>query len=169
MSYQDSDVTNKQLIDKALIFYNMFERKTRDNGENFYCLKDGSPQILTDLIYTAHSHGEFLPDDFIYSQVHFSLSHISDMEEDSDREEWYYDIEPDCYNHDLLKWVSSNLNRMAEVDEVIEECQGQKDLTLSDFLMRAQQREKEQIFLSVLESLTEIIEEEIEKAEEQTA
>ena len=144
---------NKELIDKAGEFCQWFEVKSRDNNETFVTCNEGRPEELRDLIYSAH--GEYMPDDFIYSCVWNSLELIAQMDEDDDLDELVYQMEADVYNHELLRWVSSNLQRMSAVDEAMQDYHIK---SFSDLLMQAQIGEKEEIFNSVLASLTEIVE-----------
>lgn len=138
----------QQLADK---YYQSFQLKTRTNGERFYCVKDDcQDDQLTELIRIAHD--DLLPDDYIYQYIHDALEIISNMSETDD----IYDItlEPDCYTRDLLKWVSTNLTRIAYCDEAIE-AYGCNDFV--NILMTAQTIERENVLHSVYQSLTEIV------------
>jgi hypothetical protein len=65
-------------------------------------------------------------------------------------------MESDIYNHDLIKWVGSNLTRISYCDDAIEEgAQG-----FIGILQCGQLREKEEILYSVRQSLEQIIENE---------
>ncbi|HUM44856.1 MAG TPA: hypothetical protein PKI14_18070, partial [Fervidobacterium sp.] len=68
-----------------------FETGTRDSGEKFVKTKDGRPEWLTDLIFTAH--GDMMPDDHRYKFIEEALDLIANQDVDLDRPE----IEADIY------------------------------------------------------------------------
>ncbi len=105
-----------------------FETATRDNGDEFQRLRDGSPEWMKEAIYAAHRDGEMMPNDWSYKLADLMASHIADTL-DYDSENDLHDIisngadilVPD-YNGERLAWLASNLNRASYVDEMIEEC-----------------------------------------------
>jgi hypothetical protein len=85
-----------------------FETKTRDNGDEFVSLKDGSPQWMTDAIHKVH--GDKMPDDHIYLFCEMAASAMADCEredEDSLREA-IEEIEPLIYTHQQMEWFAGN-------------------------------------------------------------
>ncbi len=44
--------------------YDALETKTRDNGDSFICIRDGSPKWIQEMIHTAHA--DMWPDDYKY-------------------------------------------------------------------------------------------------------
>lgn len=112
-------------------------------GKTF--LRDGAPERVIDLVREAH--GDFLPDDYRYEYIKESLELIAQDVEDAEES-----LEADTYNADLLKWVSSNLNRMAYVDQALEEC---KCAFLGEYLAIGQLTERQEVFTLVLSSLEE--------------
>lgn len=137
----------QQLADK---YYQSFELKTRKNGERFYCVKDDcKDDQLTELIRTAH--GDMMPDDYKYQYIHDALEAISEQSNDDND----YSPEPDIYTRDLLKWVSSNLTRTDYCNQAIEElgC-----TSFDSILTFGQILERQEVYQSVYQSLTEIVE-----------
>lgn len=92
----------------------MFETKKRDNGKEFYCLKDGAPQWVTDMVYAAHN--DMMPDDHKYDFIVEALDAIADSEDVDD-----ITLEADVYNGDLLRWVGSHLERAGYVEDAVKE------------------------------------------------
>jgi hypothetical protein len=56
--------TIKELADQV---YAQFEKRTRDNGREFWVLKDGNPDWMQELCNEAH--GDMGPDDWKYQFV----------------------------------------------------------------------------------------------------
>ncbi len=95
---------------------NAFESKNRvDTGEQYYCLADDKEEWMQDICRNAHN--DMLPDDFKYQFIHTALELMSEYD---DADEGLDSLEPDTYNRDLLKWISSNLSRANYVDEAYE-------------------------------------------------
>ncbi len=115
-----------------------FERKVRDNGEEFYCL-DRVEHPAKAMVYEAHD-GEF-PNDFVYEAIVDTLDNIAGGAGEDD-------CAPaaDVYHSRLLDWVGENLGRMAYVDDAMKEY-GAK--TLSEALIWGQARQLEQIAATV--------------------
>jgi hypothetical protein len=124
-----------------------FETATRSDDTDFIRLKTEDDNIHQ-LIRNAH--GDMMPDDFKYQFIHEALEAIAETDDIDD-----VCLEPDIYNRDLLKWVSSNLNRPNYVDEAVEEL-GYKDLFNS--LAIGQIREKDEVLYSVRASLEALCE-----------
>ena len=147
----------KTIQELASEYASLFITKTRDNGDKFLCLKDKSnDEKLTDndaclsqFIYMAHDG--MLPDDYKYQFIHDALEAIAETDDIDD-----ISLEPDCYNRDLLKWLSSNLIRASYVDRAMEEIHPYDNLWQA--LSNGQYLEKEEVLQSVISSLNEIIE-----------
>ena len=122
-----------------------FERKVRDNGDEFYCL-DRVEHPAKAMVYAAHD-GEF-PNDFVYEAIVDTLDNIAGGAGEDD-------CAPaaDMYHGSLLNWVSANLYRMAYVDEALEEY-GCK--TLSQALILGQARQLEHVARTVWNYLEEL-------------
>ncbi len=134
----------------------MFGRKERPNGDKFTCVKDeyDNDETLKQLIRDAH--GDHMPDDFIYDTIIEALDTIGDTVADYDLN--YLNMEADVYNSDLLKWLASHSDRVGYCDEILAEYGHGINLDLMEIIQHAQQREKEEILHSVIESLETILE-----------
>lgn len=56
-----------------------FERKTRDDGSEFVCLKDGSPAWMTSIV--QHAHGGMFPDDWRYALIERAADAIAENDD----------------------------------------------------------------------------------------
>lgn len=122
----------------------------RDSGEEFTKTKDGRPQWLTDLIFTAH--GDMGPDDWKYDFISKSLDVIANSSDD-DLE--CPTIEADVYTSDLTRWLHSRADRVYYLTEALEEY-GMKDGF--EALQMAELKEIEEVYYSVLASLQKLVE-----------
>lgn len=61
----------------------------------------------------------FCLDDYVSRLKEYIGKPIEDIPFDELNDSILSDLEPDVYTHDLLQWLSSNLNRMGYVDEVL--------------------------------------------------
>ena len=120
----------------------------RDNGDTFYKTTDNRPEWFRDLVHSAHD--DYLPDDYRYRWIAYALDAFSSYD---DAEQAIDEIEPDCYNFDLLKWVGSNLYRMGYVDEVLSSGSFDSLSPLASSLACAQAEEMRETYCSVLASL----------------
>jgi hypothetical protein len=140
--------------------YDQFEQAKRDNGDEFYRLKDGHPDWMTDVIREAHSG--MLPDDWKYAMIHDALSSIHDYaDEDATADdlreqisEWA-DSDTDSYNAQLSAWLASDLRRGAYVDDAISDFGWSDDRGIFGALAIGQMREREEIYQSLIDSLAE--------------
>lgn len=121
------------LTQTARALADAFERKTRDNGESFYCLKDGRPEWMQNALFAAHGYGYMLPNDWCYHLARRMAEHIAEsLEYDAARDLQEIVIEGaaslvPCCNGERLAWLASHLARSAYVDEVVSECGWPKD------------------------------------------
>jgi hypothetical protein len=85
-----------------------FETETRNNGDEFVSLRDGSPQWMTDAVHKAH--GDKMPDDHIYRFCEMAADAIAecDREDEDSLREAIEAIEPPCYTHEQMKWFAGN-------------------------------------------------------------
>jgi hypothetical protein len=139
-----------------------FITDTRDNGEKFVKTKEGRPDWLKNLIFTAH--GGMMPDDYRYKFIENSLQYISDQDEDVGLD--CPEIEADIYTSDLTKWLHSRNDRVCYLTEALETF-GIKDGFAA--LQLAQLREREEVYHSVLSSLRELYDAQEDDEEEQEA
>jgi len=153
---------NKNVNELAKEALGWFITDTRDNGEEFVKTKEGRPDWLKNLIFTAHD--DMLPDDYRYQFIEDALQYISDQDEDVGLD--CPEIEADTYTSDLTKWLHSRNDRVYYLTEALEEYEIKDGFQA---LQEAQLREREEVFYSVLNSLRELCEEEQEDEEEQEA
>jgi hypothetical protein len=101
------------------------------NGKDIIALKSHDIQWHVDLCREAH--GDLMPNDLVYDAIYNVLEAIvnidKDTQEDSLLEELedYGAFEADCYNHDLLNWVSDNNIFHSYCDEAMQELGVDKD------------------------------------------
>lgn len=98
-------------------------RKRPSSGEEFYTLKDGSPQWMTDAVREAHEGGEVLPNDWIYDRCDTAASRLTEYDPESwdDAANEIADGMVNIYNHDRARWLASHLHFGELVDEAAEE------------------------------------------------
>ena len=140
-----------------------FITDTRDNGEEFVKTKDGRPDWLGNLIFTAHDG--MLPDDYRYKFIENSLQYIADQDEDADDLDCP-EIEADSYTSELTKWLHSRNDRVYYLTEALEEY-GTNDGFQALYL--AQLCERGEVYDSVLSSLRELYDAQEDEDEEQEA
>lgn len=129
---------------------------TRPDGSTYYRLADNAPSWISELVYTAH--GDMMPDDYIYRWCSYALDAFADYDEPQKAID---DLQSEPYNSQLLAWLSSNLSRIAFVDDAMEN--GAEDLISA--VSWGQTEEMREVYYSVLESLvTELEELEAENA-----
>lgn len=138
------------IITLAQEIYKAFEEKTRDNGDKFYCLKNGSPAWMTDdVIHPVHE--EKLPDDTVYEFIHDTVSMLGDMDEDAtedDITDRIYEMEADVYTSDLTAWLNRRNDHVYYLTEVLEEYEDFKDGF--QLLSLAQLKQKQEIAFAVV-------------------
>lgn len=141
--------TLSTLAEQAIQFFRFGDEA---KGERkIWMLQDDTPQWVRDLVYAAHDN--FMPDDHKYEFIVDALESIrcSDVDDDL-MEEVDNDLEVDIYNHDLLKWVGSNINRSAYVDDVLADGHASEFFQL---LREAQFRERREVLGFVIQGLRE--------------
>jgi hypothetical protein len=142
----------QKLAETAL---NCFEVRTRDNGNTYYCRKDGSPEWIQDLVFNAHS--DMMPDDYRYVFIHDALGIIQDYDDEDDYFE-ALDNSVDTYTSAVTNWLGSRNDRYSYVDQAIEEY-GPFDSIITA-ISAGQSKEREEVFYSVLEFLKDLSDEE---------
>lgn len=120
--------------------YDAMEQRTRNNGEAFYCFKDGSPQWMTDMAMEAH--GDMLPDDYRYEFIRESIIAITAYNNFDDAEG---SIEPDIYTGQLTHWMASNFARIGYVDDAVSDYGGNND-GIVRHMQYGQGEEKREVF-----------------------
>lgn len=144
--------TTTAISAKAQEAYGWFETATRPNGDSFVRVKDGAPDWVTDLVYDAH--GDFLPDDWRYACIRSALDWLAGSESSIDDANEFADGEVDAYTANRFAWLSSNLSRQAYVDEAVDEFGAPDEFSIADAVGLGQYMEAQEVYQSVLESLT---------------
>lgn len=151
------------VIELAAQYLTYFRVLERENAPNTYCWKEDVvvPEALKDLCYEAHE--DMMPDDYKYNYIVDALELIADSDEDTDLEELSSsNIEADVYTFDLLKWLSSNLDRHYYVNGYVQDLLGTieaKDFDLIQLISGGQWLEKREVFNIILNGLNKIVEE----------
>jgi hypothetical protein len=153
----DMSKTVNELAREALEW---FETDTRDNGEKFVKTKDGRPDWLKTLIFTAH--GDMMPDDYRYKFIEDALQYISDQDEDEDMD--FPEIKADSYTSELTKWLHSRNDRVCYLTEALEEYEIKDGFRA---LQAAQLCEREEVYFSVLNSLRELCKDQEDEEEQE--
>lgn len=146
--------TIKELADQV---YAQFEKRTRDNGREFWALKDGKPEWMQEMCHEAH--GGMLPDDWKYQFVLEAVVALSEADDPDDVQ-----LEADVYNHELLQWLASHLERAGYVDEAVQSYGIEsKGFDLMQVIALGQLHEKEEV-LGIVRSYLERRAEESEES-----
>lgn len=151
-------LTISTLADEA---YRSMERRTRNDGTDYYTTTNGAADWVRDMIREAHDG--MMPDDWRYDCIHSALSHISDegaetTDELDDAGHEFADSHVDVYTAGRLKWLASNLNRLAYVDDAVDELGGE-GLSTAERIGLGQYVESLEVFESVRQSLADRLDE----------
>lgn len=140
----------KTLQDFAQELRDAFERRERNNGDKFVCLKDGSPEWMKLVIREAHD--DMFPDDWRYSMIEEAATALA---EDGDPDD--VNLEADIYTHELTGWLHSRADRYSFCDEALNEygCKFENTITL---LQMGQDYEKSQVLGLVRLALEKLVE-----------
>lgn len=156
--------TTARLIALASLAAARFVRKKRDNGEDFWCLKDDAaqPDWVQALCYAAH--GGMGPDDHRYEMIYGALSRISEASDTDDLDELgheFADAEPSPYNAARAAWLASHLDRGGYVDQAVEEygVREGRDFSIYDTIAQGWYVEARDVFTLVLAELQRVDEE----------
>ena len=147
--------TNETIRDLATQAYQAIERATREDGTEYTRKREDAPEWVAEIIHDAHDG--LMPDDWRYECIREAFGHIADYTghtEDLDEAGHEFADAADVYNSDLLKWVASNHNRAAYVDEAVAEFGEARDFFHS--LRMGQYQERAEVFASVLQGLREV-------------
>jgi|ERR1700721_1079324 len=139
------------------------ERRTRDNGNEFVCLADNSPEWMFDVVHAAH--GESMPNDTIYKMIERNANALAEVEEDDaeDARDAVMDIEPPIYNAELTGWLAADLDHIWHCEEALNEYGPSNNLL--GILANGWKHQQETIAYLLLDAL----EAEAQKREEETA
>ena len=130
-----------------------FETATRDSGEAFVRLKQGSPDWMSDVIREAHDHAQILPDDSRYVMIREVARGIEDLTDWDDRHEMI-DALVDVTFHGLAQWLAADpARRMGHCDVACEEMGWPE--AVDQILQYGQYREYEEIAGQLIQALTD--------------
>lgn len=143
--------------------YGYFETRKRGDepdAERFVSLKDERPDWLQELVFEAHGHGDYLPDDWRYQTIRDAIGHIHDSGAESaddleDSAHEFADQNVDVYTGSRYAWLASNLRRSGYVDEARDEGLIGPDADVAEQIGVGQYEESREVFASVLQSLAE--------------
>ena len=149
-------------------FSALFENKTRDNGDKFVCLNDTATEFDKEFIRECHDT-KFLSDDFRYKTIESIIDSLLDTlefniigddtdvftDEANEMSHEICDGLVDVYNHDLLTWLSSNLQRPYYIDEANDEGLLSDESTEMERIMVGQFQEISEIFSNVVNAINQ--------------
>lgn len=133
----------------AASYLQYFEARTRLDGSDFKTLTDDRPDELYQLIYDAHNG--MLPDDYKYDFIVEILQAIADTDDPEDIE-----IEASIYNHELLNWLASRIDRVEYIHQAVNDFGMPKEFDFMELVRWGQWQEKQEVLQSVLQSLESI-------------
>jgi len=139
-------------------------------GEEFRKLKDGSPEWMRDVCRAAHDDAAMLPDDWRYNAIEDAASRMSELDDDADPTDAHDEASEfadnvDVYNFDLVKWLGSNLNRGAYVDEAISELGAPEPFDIFRAIGMGQYQERREVWDQLARALVEQAESMTDEAE----
>lgn len=140
--------------------YQAFEQKSRDNGDKFWSLKNGSPEWMTNVIHQAH--GDMMPDDWRYSIIRDCLVSIGDAGDDASADdmrdqatEWA-DSDVDVYNTTLANWLASHSHRGCYTDDAIEEFGFDAKRGIFGAIAIGQMLERQEVYNTLIDELEKL-------------
>lgn len=98
-----------------------FERRTRDNGDSFVCLRDDALEWMRDVCFDAH---EGMPEDWRYFFIRDAVEALEESEaESADDAPGAEEYLPETFmTRDALRWLSESNCATDAVDAYAEEC-----------------------------------------------
>lgn len=111
-------VAEKTIASVAEEMYQNMESRVREDGSTFICCKDDI-QWQRDIIHAVH--GDRLPDDTIYNQIHDFLNDFRYSETEDDCQQSIMDTEADCYTSDLTAWLNERNDHVYYLTQALEE------------------------------------------------
>ena len=100
-------------------FESAFETRKRDSGDEFRCLKEGSPEWMKGLCLALHDSGDMFPNDWRYRFI--SDAALALVECGASRADEVYEGDsylPDyIYYHEGYNWLASHGSRSDYADE----------------------------------------------------
>ncbi len=130
-----------------------FEGGTRDNGDKFRKLRQGSPEWMTDAIHEAHA--DMMPDDWRYACIEAAAYAIAAGETGAGD---FADAQVDPYNGARVAWLASHSYRADYCDEAAVFLGGEG--SIMDRIGWGQYREASEIFDLLYSFLSDLADEE---------
>lgn len=140
--------------------------RTRDNGDTFIRLADGSPEWMRDVIRVAHAdYGTMLPDDYRYSLIQSLADELADTDDADTVDDLRDRLDAHVYIYtvDLTRWLASAVIRVDYVDAVLKEYGPAADCF--SLLQQAQLHEIESTFDQLVTALEEELARQLADAE----
>lgn len=142
------------ILDGAERIYNALELRKRDNGDEFFCLKDGAPEWMRDVIFAGHNDRG--PNDSDYHAVRDICSKIADYPEKDPEEVINEDLEASIYTTSLTHWLASHIDFVDYLTQALAEYGG--GLDGHQALAVAQQMYLQEVGSAVVEALRKLTE-----------
>ena len=101
------------MAERARRFAAMFDHGTRDDGTEYYFLRDEAPDWASSLVQTIH--GGMFPDDWLYQAAYVCAQHIADTGD------YEYSPEADVYTRDLIRWLADDPEAQEYCDQYLSE------------------------------------------------
>ncbi|MBT9259486.1 MAG: hypothetical protein KM310_06995 [Clostridiales bacterium] len=95
-----------------------WREQLREDGSirSYVAARDGAPEWIQELIYAAHDHGRWLPDDHVYEAVYRILEALAREASEDD-----VHLEPPVTYEELLAWLTDGAGAIEAVDYVLDE------------------------------------------------
>lgn len=123
-----------------------FETRRRDSGEEFVTLVDGAPAWLRDAVMAARD--DEVPNDWRYDTCAAIWGRLEEFAVGECGDDEVYEMADgltDIYTNNLTAWLASNLNRVAIVDEALDDGLWERTNGIAGLLATAQCRTIEQM------------------------
>lgn len=114
-------VTVQTLASEAAGWFETAERVEGDSDTRYTRTKEGRPDWVHDLVWSAHGDGALLPDDWRYACILAALYAISEADDVDEYATEFADGYVDVYTSERLAWLASHASRVEYVDEATAE------------------------------------------------
>ena len=101
----DDEPAPPSVVELAKQMAAAFEMLKRDNGQQFWTLKDDAPGWMTDIVHAAHTR---MPNDAEYDMLRDCVNALAECEPDSDDDDWtdaISEIEPEHRTYALYVYA----------------------------------------------------------------
>ncbi len=128
----------------------------RNDGTEYYHLKNDHPEWMTNIIHAVHE--DKMPDDTTYRFIADALDIICELEDDASgddiREAIYERTEADVYTSDLTEWLNARNDHVYYLTEVLEEIDIKDGFQA---LSAAQAKHREEVALNLVNELEKLV------------